>query len=273
MHLKRVILHSRTYPTAEAYPFNLALFRQTEAVGFPSAVTFFAGENGSGKTTFLEAVAQRCGTHIWRTPEGRRVERNPFEKTLHRHLETQWVDGPVPASFFSSQSHRDFSLTVENWAAADPGQLVCFGGRSLVTQSHGQSVMAFFRSRYRLKGLYFLDEPETALSPRKQVELLHLLQEMAARGHAQFLIATHSPILLACPGATIYSFDRAPLAPIEYEATEYYRIYRDFLNDRAAFLGDRVTVGDGHARVAAEENQPPCPGRKWNLTPCDEEIG
>ena len=147
VHLKRVILHSRTYPTAEHYPFNLPLFRQTEAVVFPSAVTFFAGENGSGKTTLLEAIAHRCGTHIWRKPEGRRVEVNPYEKTLHRHLQAEWVNGTVPTSFFSSQSHRDFSLTLENWAAADPGQLECFGGRSLVTQSHGQSMMAFFRSR------------------------------------------------------------------------------------------------------------------------------
>lgn len=252
MHLKRVILHPRTYPTTEEYPFNLTLFRQTETVGFPGPVTFFAGENGSGKTTLLEAIALRCGAHIWRNPEGRQVEVNPYEKTLHRHLQTEWMNGTVPTSFFSSQSHRDFSLTLENWAAADPGQLEHFGGKSLVTQSHGQSVMAFFRSRYQLKGLYFLDEPETALSPRKQLELLHFLREMAARGHAQFLIATHSPILLACPGATIYSFDQAPLASVEYESTEYYRIYRDFLNDRDAFLENRPDRSQAKAEASDE---------------------
>ncbi|MGZ3524596.1 MAG: AAA family ATPase, partial [Thermodesulfobacteriota bacterium] len=96
-------------------------------------------------------------------------------------------------------------------------------------QSHGQSIMSFFRSRYKIKGLYLLDEPETALSPKSQIELLKLLQEMSALGHAQFIIATHSPILMACPGSVIYSFDASPVKTIHYEETEHYKIYKDFM--------------------------------------------
>ena len=91
--------------------------------------------------------------------------------------------------------------------------------------------MSFFRARYRIKGLYLLDEPETALSPRSQLGLLEVMREAGEGGHAQFVIATHSPILLAASHAVIYSFDRVPLRPIGYRDTEHYRIYRDFLQD------------------------------------------
>jgi len=100
-----------------------------------------------------------------------------------------------------------------------------------MTQSHGQSLMSFFKARYRFKGLYLLDEPETALSPRSQLELLQLLKKLGAAGHAQFIIASHSPILLACPDATIYSFDDIPIKKIAYRDTEHYRVFRDFMAD------------------------------------------
>ncbi len=92
--------------------------------------------------------------------------------------------------------------------------------------------MSFFTSRYQIKGLYFLDEPETALSPKSQLELLKLLREMSKAGHAQFIVATHSPILMACPDSMIYSFDHIPVKQIEYEETKHYQIYRDFMRDR-----------------------------------------
>ncbi|MFZ5564583.1 MAG: AAA family ATPase, partial [Thermodesulfobacteriota bacterium] len=122
------------------------------------------------------------------------------------------------------------------WAAADPGQLKYFGGKSLLTQSHGQSMMSYFRALYKVKGLYLLDEPETALSPKSQLELLKIIGENSRAGHAQFIMATHSPILLACDGAVIYSFDQAPVQIIPYEETGHYRLYRDFLADRKKFI-------------------------------------
>ena len=122
------------------------------------------------------------------------------------------------------------------WASASPALLDYFGGQSLLTQSHGQSMMAFFRSRYRIKGLYLLDEPETALSPKTQLEMLAFLTEMARAGHAQFVVATHSPILLACPDAVIYSFDGDRIHTTTYEETEHYRIFEGFMRDRREFL-------------------------------------
>ena len=96
--------------------------------------------------------------------------------------------------------------------------------------------MSLFRARYRIKGLYLLDEPETALSPKSQLELLKVIKDMGQAGHAQFIIATHSPILLACPGACIYSFNDTLLKRVEYEDTDYYNIYKDFLGNREKYL-------------------------------------
>ena len=98
--------------------------------------------------------------------------------------------------------------------------------------------MAYFRNRFRIRGLYLLDEPETALSPRMQISLLSLLREMSSTGTAQFIIASHSPILLAYPDADIFSFDSAPVRKVRYEDTDYYQVYRDFLNDRRKYLGE-----------------------------------
>jgi predicted ATPase len=96
--------------------------------------------------------------------------------------------------------------------------------------------MAFFKSRLKIKGLYLLDEPETALSPKSQLSLLSLLKEAGLKGHAQFIIATHSPILLACPNAQIITFDAIPVKQINYEDTDHYRIYREFMADPQKFL-------------------------------------
>jgi len=127
-------------------------------------------------------------------------------------------------------------MALDEFAAADPGMLKYFGGKSLMNQSHGQSLLSYFGSRYSIRGLYLLDEPETALSPASQVKLIRIIAEAAARGDAQFIIASHSPILLACPGANIYSFDETPPRVVEYEETEYFKVYKEFMNDRNKFL-------------------------------------
>ena len=229
LHLKEVRLLPGQYPTRNQYPFNIDVLRATPRIQFSSPVTFFIGENGSGKTTLLEALARRCHIHIWSGIERSRSVINPYEETFFRYIEVEWTDGIVLGSFFSSQIFRNFAQLVDEWEADNPGQIDYFGGKSLVAQSHGQSIMSFFRSRYKIKGLYLLDEPETALSPKSQIELLKLLQEMSALGHAQFIIATHSPILMACPGSVIYSFDASPVKTIHYEETEHYKIYKDFM--------------------------------------------
>ena len=236
LHLKEVRLLSEKYPTRDHYPFNIDVLQKTRGIEFSSPVTLFIGENGSGKSTLLEALAQRCRIHIWGGVDCTRSEPNPYEEMLFLYLEVKWTDGIVPGSFFSSQIFRNFAELVEMWEADNPGQIEYFGGKSLLTQSHGQSLMSFFRARYRIKGLYLMDEPETALSPRSQLELLKLLQEMSTLGHAQFIIATHSPILLACPGAIIYSFDHSPVRTLRYEDTEHYQVYKSFMENPGKYL-------------------------------------
>jgi predicted ATPase len=236
LHLEEVRLLTEQYPTRDHYPFNMDVLQQTRAIRFSSPVTFFIGENGSGKTTLIEALARRCRIHIWSGIERTRCIRNPYEEKLFLYIDVKWTDGIVPGSFFSSQIFRNFAQLVDEWEADNPGQIDYFGGKSLIAQSHGQSIMSFFKSRYKIKGLYLLDEPETALSPKSQLELLKLLQEMSALGHAQFIIATHSPILLACPGSIIYSFDDTPVKRIQYEDTEYYRIYKTFMENPCQYF-------------------------------------
>ena len=236
MHLRRINLYPEKYPTKEHYPFNLNIFQQTESIEIGSPVTFFVGENGTGKSTLLKAISHRCGIHIWEGIERLRFEVNPYEEKLSETIEVEWTDGAVPGSFFASEIFRHFADILDEWAVADAGILRYFGGKSLVTQSHGQSLISFFKARYQIKGIYFMDEPETALSPKSQLELIKILQNMIRAGHAQFIIATHSPILLACPGAKIYSFDYVPVKQIDYEETEHYKIYKDFMANKDKYL-------------------------------------
>lgn len=235
-HLDRVIFHPELFPTRERYPFSLSLLQQTPELELSAPVTIFQGENGAGKSTVLEALARACGIHIWTNTAGGRVERNPYQHRLHRYLEVRWTREPVPGSFFSAQIFREFAISLEHWAECEPEQLDFYGGKSLMAQSHGQSHIAFFRARYQLTGLYLLDEPEAALSPSTQLALVRLIHEMAAQGHAQFILCTHSPILLACPNARLYSFDYPTITPIRYEDTPHYRLYRDFMADPSNLL-------------------------------------
>lgn len=239
MHLKKVTIFSERFPSREHYPFILDIFQGTESISLDSPVTLLVGENGTGKSTLLEAVCRRCGIHIWRDTARMRYQPSPYEKKFYRYISVEWTNGRVPGSYFSSDLFRDFAEILDEWALADPAQLKYFGGKSLVGQSHGQSLLSFFQSRYRIKGLYFLDEPETALSPRSQLGLVKTVMEAGWRGDAQFLIATHSPILLSCPGAQIYSFDHVPIREIEYEDTEHYQIYKGFMEDRKKYLNKR----------------------------------
>ncbi len=231
-YITSVTLHHDKYPSNRHYPFSLPIFHQTKQIRFELPVTFFVGENGTGKSTLLEAIALASDIHIWCQHEGVRYQFNPHEKQLHRFISVQWANGKVPGSYFGSEIFNDFRKIVDAWATTDPGQLAYFGGKSLVTQSHGQSIMSYFSSCYRRKGIYFLDEPETALSPRSQLALLDILSENSQVGHAQFFIATHSPILLAYEDARIFSFDHSPVKTIEYKKTDHYQIYKNFLLDR-----------------------------------------
>lgn len=234
--LKQVDIHSKNFPLLNFYPFSLKIFQNTDFIKFNNAITFFIGENGTGKSTLLKAIAIRCGIHIWENEFNLRCEKNPYEKDLYKYIKIEWDKASVPGSFFGSQIFSHFAKNLEEWALNDEKMLDYFGGKSLITQSHGQSLMSYFKARYKLKGLYFLDEPETALSPSSLIELLNLLIKISRQGHAQFIIATHSPLLMACPDSQILSFDNKIIEPIKYKDTSYYDIYKKFMNNPKKFI-------------------------------------
>ena len=237
MHLKKVTLNPEKYPTREHYPFNLDLFQKTRSIIFDTPVTLFVGENGSGKSTLVEAITRKCGIYIWQGIQRPRYNASPYENSLYQNISIEWTNSRrVNGSFFGSDIFNNFARILDEWLTMDPGLLKYFGGKSLMSLSHGQSLMAYFRSRLKIKGLYILDEPETALSPKSQLELLELLREVGRTGKAQFIIASHSPILLACPGARILTFDHAPVRQIDYEDTNHYRIYKEFMADPQNYI-------------------------------------
>ncbi len=238
MHLKQVCIFPQKFPAHDRYPFNLDIFSQPRIVDVHCPVTFFVGENGTGKSTLLQAICHRCGIYIWRGERRARFQYNPLEAQFYKAVEVEWSQNTVPGSFFASEIFKNFAQIVDEWATMDPGLLAYFGGKSLMIQSHGQSLMSFFKSRFNIKGLYLLDEPETALSPASLIDLVKLLSQTGRAGHAQFIIATHSPILLACPEARIYRFSPSSFEQIDYEETEHFQVYRSFMLDPNKYLQD-----------------------------------
>jgi predicted ATPase len=236
MHLIKVRIHSNGYPTDRIYPFNIPVIRETPELTFRKPVTFFVGENGSGKSTLLEAITRKCGIHLWDKPRRHLAHNNPYETKLADYITITWSDGRVPGSLFRAETFRDFADFIDDVALCDPGRLKYHGGHILNVLSHGEGILSYFSGRYHIKGLYLLDEPESALSPSSQLAFLKLLQQLEADGHAQFIMATHSPILLAYPGAQIFSFDSPRIEEVEYEDTAHYKLYKQFFTDRTAFL-------------------------------------
>ena len=236
MHITSVKFHNENFPEKDVYPFNLPLYRDCKDIKFNTPVTFFIGENGTGKSTLLKAICRKCRIHIWEEADRSRYNYNLYEDELYKYIEVEWMNGSVPGTFFGSQIFQDFARFLDEWARATPAILDYFGGKSLLTQSHGESFISFFQAIYKVTGIHFLDEPETALSPKNQILLLKLLDTMSQDGHAQFIIATHSPILMALPGATIHNLDNPGSTAISYQETGHYKIYKDFLNNPEKYL-------------------------------------
>jgi predicted ATPase len=206
------------------YPFDVQAFAGGIDLEFKTNVTFLVGENGSGKSTLLEAIAEICGFN----PEGgnRDHYREVFTERseLSQALRLSWSRKVAEGFFMRAESFYNFATYIDGVSSLDT-----YGGKSLHHQSHGESFLALFLNRFE-QGLYILDEPEAALSPQRLLSFLKIIHELESPGHAQFVIATHSPILLAYPGAVLYGFGEDGICEVSYRETEHYRVTRDFLN-------------------------------------------
>lgn len=221
----------------KAFPFNIPAFRGLKQIDLGSDVTFLVGENGSGKSTLLEAIASKCGFTSMGGGRNTLLPTNLDEPTLEDIITLSWLPKVANGFFLRAETFFDFASYIDQLEKEDPGRaLAPYGGKSLHQQSHGEAFLSLFLNRFNYKGIYLLDEPEAALSPQRQLAFLGIINQLVASGKAQFIIATHSPILLAYPEAVIYNLDQAPMGTIDYEDTDHYFITRQFLNDRESFL-------------------------------------
>ena len=241
------------------YPFDLPFVQELDYLDFPAPVTFFVGENGSGKSTLLEATAIAARAIAI---GGRELEDDPTLAGVRRladHLVLSWAKRSPRGFFMRSEDFFNFASATSDLAAEldelaeefgrekrgdwQRAQGLARGQRQalldrygdLHARSHGESFMQVFHSRLVPDGLYLLDEPETALSPQRQLAFLAMLKDMVAQ-EAQFVIATHSPIILAFPEAAILRFDGETITQVAYDEVENVRLTRDFLAHPEAYL-------------------------------------
>ena len=215
---------------ANDYPFNIPTIRQMSSLTFESNVTFFVGENGSGKSTLLEAIADQCGFHTAGGSRNNLYEVEASHSVLGDHIRLSWLPKITNGFFLRAETFYHFASHLDSM----PESLPYYGGKSLHEQSHGEAFLSLFKHRLGRKAIYLLDEPEAALSPARQLALLRIIKDL--EHEAQFIIATHSPILLGYPGARILNFDEAPVREIRYEDTLHYIVTRRFLENRDKVL-------------------------------------
>jgi predicted ATPase len=246
------------------FPFSVPVIRSLETIDLPTPVTFFVGENGSGKSTLLEGIAAAIGLPTVGSESVRDDATLGAQRALAKQLRLAWTTRTHKGFFLRAEDFFGFTkylarlrselqarlgeIDVEYanrsaWArglaigptASSIAELEQRYGVHLDANSHGESFLRLFRSRFVPGGIYLLDEPEAPLSPQSQLGLIAMLKDMVA-DDSQFIIATHSPILLAFPNATIYTFDERPPRRVPFNELEHVRLTRDFLNDPAAFL-------------------------------------
>jgi predicted ATPase len=254
-------------PDDGAFPFSVPSIRTLGVLELHPEVTLFVGENGSGKSTLLEGIAAAAGLPTAGASEAGSDETLASQRRLAKALRLTWTRRVRKGFFLRAedffgfqkrvvQQQRDLQARINEvdaeWTGASDhakglakgpaaGELADISnryGENPDGRSHGEAFLNFFRGRFQPGGLYLMDEPEAALSPQSQLGLLAMVLDMVTRD-SQFIIATHSPILLSYPGAIIYSFDRAPVERVEYGDVEHVRLTREFLNRPERFL-DRL---------------------------------
>ncbi len=227
------------------YPFSLDIVRNLKDIVFSSQVTFFIGENGTGKSTILEAIASKSG--FGREGGSKNINFNTADNSFYSEIQKlsdcmtlSWRKKTKDGYFFRAESFFNLANHIDH-LEKEGGQRAGvayspYGGKSLHKQSHGESFFSFFKNRLGGGGFYILDEPEAALSPQRQLALLIIINDLCKNPETQFLIATHSPILLAFPNSTIYSCDGSALEKIDYKKTDHYEITKGFLNNPEQYL-------------------------------------
>jgi predicted ATPase len=223
------------------YPFDIPSIRNLTRLSLNPGITFFVGENGSGKSTLLEAIAVRLAMNAEGGSRNHRFSTVNTHSGLHESLVVERPRHFSDCYFLRAESFYNVATYNDEIGLMDPE------GRSLHARSHGEAFMALFTNRLLGHGLYLFDEPEAALSPQRQLALIPLLHRLVHHD-SQLIIATHSPILMAYPGATIYEFAADGIREIAYEDTEHYIITRDFLNAHQRMISLLIADEDENLR-------------------------
>lgn len=232
--IQRITLRRETVERFDRYPFCLHAIRDLDVLEPHPQVTFFVGENGSGKSTLLEAIAVALGFNAEGGSRNFRFDTRPSHSELHAHLRiAKGYKRPRDGFFLRAESFFNVATEIEHLdadPAPAPPVIDSYGGVSLHEQSHGESFMTLMTNRFGGQGLYLLDEPEAALSPQRQMAAITRIHDLAQK-QAQFIIATHSPILMAYPNAWIYRFDASGVHRVAYEDTEHFQVMQTFMRD------------------------------------------
>ena len=230
-YIRSIKLHNEKQGL-ESYVAKLSILKDLENIEMSKPVTFFVGENGTGKSTLLEAIAVGYGFNAEGGTKNFSFSSQATHSNLHQYITVvKGVKRPKDGFFLRAESFYNVASEVDRLDREGPSSLVdSYGGKSLHEQSHGESFLSLVLNRFHGDGIYILDEPEAALSPSRQMTLLYWINELVKLG-SQFIIATHSPILMAYPDADIYLTDlENKITLTQYKETEHYKLTRDFLN-------------------------------------------
>ena len=243
--LKRAVF-DKPEAKARQYPFNLPVFlRGGFEFAFDKRVTLICGENGTGKSTFLEAIAGACGFNLRSGGRDHVLDAAASRSVLDGHVKLHWLPKINQGFFFRAESVTDFNLFIQRETDAPTGGpplAELYGGRSPEARSHGEGALSVMKARFERGGVFILDEPESALSPTRQAGLVSLIDKHARAGQCQFIVATHSPIIMSCPGASVHELRSGRFVPCAPSETESYRLYVDFFHNPRGFI-DRIAGG------------------------------